>query len=185
MAQQPQDSAQEASRGDNAKRYGKLGLFVGAIAGLLTGGGIMGMVQMGLLAGGAAAMGGAVAGNKLNPLLDKVMDKIPGIGRKPAPAVDTPSAEVEMPMVVQTRARAEAPAQDVMPQVVQQNQRAVNSIDPAVLAQARQQTGSSMESAREGMDPNAAVVNASSLPSEWVGRQGVKAPTHQGPSISQ
>lgn len=184
MAQQPQDTVNEASRGDNAKRYGKIGLLIGAVAGLLTGGGIMGMVQMGLLAGGASALGGAVAGNKLNPMVDKLMEKIPGIGRKSRNSeADVTAPEVDMPMVVQTRSQQQEA--EVMPQVVQQNQRAVDAIDPAILAQARTETGSSMDAARQGMDPNAAAMSANSLPSEWVGRQGVKAPTHQGPSISQ
>lgn len=185
MAQEQQNQANEASRGDNAKRYGKIGLLIGAVAGLLTGGGLAGMVQMGLLAAGAGAVGGAATGNKINPIADKVLGMIPGF--KKSPKQQAPAAEPELERSAAGPVFREVqPEQAVAaaPAVAQENFRAVGSIDPSVLASARQNTGTSLEAASKGMDPNAAAVSVGGAQQEWVSRQGAKPPTHQGSAMS-
>lgn len=189
MAEQPQDNQEQASRGDNAKRYGMIGMLLGAVMGLVKGGGIAGMVQMGLLAGGAAAVGGAVAGNKLNPLTDKIMGMIPGLKGKaqskeaPAPQMEPQLEHSTGPVFREVTAIQEVPTQGAA--IEQENFRAVESIDPAVLAGARAQAGTSMDTAREGMAADAKAMSASRLPEEWVSSRGAKAPTHEGPAMRQ
>lgn len=186
MAQNPQDTSKEASRGANAKRFGKFGLLAGAVLGLLQGGGIAGMVQMGVMMAGVGAVGGAAAGDKLNPLADKLMGMIPGLKKAQGQGKAAPQAEPEM---VQTQGpvfrETSAEKGTAAPAVEQENFRAVDSVDPSLLAQARQQAGNSVRTAGEDMDPSTPAMSAAGLPQEWVSRQGSKQPTHEGPSVRQ
>lgn len=73
----PQQTQHSQSAGQNARRYGIMGLVAGALFGLFTGG-VPGMLKMALIGGGASAVGGAVIGNKINPLMDRLLDMLPG-----------------------------------------------------------------------------------------------------------
>jgi hypothetical protein len=172
--QNPQDS--ERSRGDNAKRFGKIGLLVGAVLGLAQGGGVIGLLQMGLLVGGVAAAGGAIAGNKLNPMFDKVMGMVPFFNKgqqKAQQQGNSPEVQVAQAPAQPQQQAAQAPMQaqaQHAPAVSPEDVRALDSIDPALLAGAREQTGQSMRSAGEGME---------------AGARPTPRPTHEAPMMRQ
>lgn len=178
--EQPQEN--QANRGQNAKRFGKIGLLVGAVAGLLTGGGIPAVLQMALLGAGASALGGAVAGEKLNPMLDKVMGMLPG---RKKPQQEAPSGEVEE--LIESRPQVYK-MQDAPEQAAGKKQEAyrdVGAIDSSVLENARAATGASVRNAGQGMEANTKPVEPGRLPEEWASREGYKRPTHEGPAIRQ
>lgn len=177
---------QKASRGDNAKRLGKVGLLVGAIAGLLSGGGIPAIIQFSLLAGGVSAAGGAVAGDKITPMLDKVTGFLPWNKNKApeTPKVDIPEIDENRKPVFQLvdepeQEKAAAPEQ-------QANYRPVSAIDSSVLENARAATGASVRSAGEGMAADAKAMEPGRIPDEWVSREAHgKRATHEGPAVRQ
>lgn len=186
MAAPNENPAQNAQpdRGANAKRFGKFGLLAGAVIGLLSGGGFPAIMQFALLGGGASALGGAVAGDKLNPMLDKVMGMLPG--RKKAP--ETP--QVDIPQIDENRGEAvfqliDEPAKaKTAPE--QETYRPVSAIDSTVLENARAATGASVRTAGEGMSADAKAMDPSRLPDEWVSREAAgKRATHEGPAVRQ
>lgn len=180
MVAQPANTNPEPSRGENAKRFGKLGLLVGAIVGLTQGGGIMGALQMGMMGAGVAAAGGAVAGNKLNPMLDKVMGMIPGFNKGQS---KEKQADSGVSQEVSFEPQREPQRRDVNVSVSRENARAVDSIDPALLASARENAGESLRSAGEGMDPKAVPVTARGA-QEWVSPDAAhKRPTHDASPV--
>lgn len=176
-----------SGRGANAKRFGKFGLLIGAVVGLLSGGGVPAILQFALLGGGASALGGAVAGDKLNPLVDKVFGMLPGRKKAPeAPQVEIPQIDENRQAVFQLLDDPEqAQSQQAQPEKAAApatgQYRPVSAIDSTVLENARAATSASVRSAGEGMDPNAQPMTNGRLPEEWVSRNAEgKRANHAG-----
>lgn len=189
MATSNQNAEQHAqsSRGQNARRYGKMGLFAGAILGLLSGGGFGGMLQFALVGAAGSAVGGAVAGDKLNPMMDKLFGMLPFGKKTPqTPQQQMPQAdenrkvepvEMEDPMAGKTQ------AQTVTAQAAY---RPVSEVDATVLENARAATSASVRSAGEGMSADARAVDPARQGMEWVSPDAAgKRATHGAPARSQ
>jgi hypothetical protein len=156
-----------------------MGLLAGAVLGLAQGGGFAGMLQMGILAGGALAVSGVVAGSVLNPLADRIAGMLPGFGKKQS--MDAAAQAPSLQQVAQTHDFS-PPAMEPLPQQTQetgQSPSGLSHVAPEVLAATRAEANSSMAAARTGMNPYEKPVSATHLPDEWVSRHAAgKQPTH-------
>lgn len=163
--QQPAEDA-NPTRGQNAKRFGKYGLILGAVLGLATGG-IFGIARSALLFGGVGLLAGATAGNKLNPLVDKLTGFIPKLREK----FQSPEAGI-------------TPEQVVAPQVDAgvATTKGLDSLDPSLLADVRGQVNDAVAKGRAGAEAiNTAAVEAVTVPGApngWVDAVSKKQPTH-------
>lgn len=184
------ETQQAPSRRDNAVRVAKFGLLAGAVFGLFGGGGLLGALKMGgMFALGSAALG-AVAGNKINPLLDRVTSLLPGKGGKEKAAF----AEAAAPAQQQEVKGPETGAGDIAPthtvevsnpygsKVSVQTHRPISELAPELLAGARANSEESLAKAGEGMSADA----QAGLPDQWQSRDAAgKRVTHGGSAALQ
>lgn len=180
MAQQQSNNPTQRQQ---AYRIGRMGVVAGALFGLLTGGGLMGALQMAALFGAGGAVGGAVAGDKLEPAFNKLgelFQRLTGRGEKPQPEQPAVQHEPKLPGVATTQepmldaqitedySRGPSPFRD------DQLQRLLPDIE-----QARQTVNAQAHDANDNAKPG--------LPREWT-RDAAAAqarPTHAGTSMRQ
>lgn len=181
MAQQPSNNPTQRQQ---AYRIGRMGVVAGALFGLLTGGGLMGALQMAAIGGVAGAAGGVVAGDKLEPVFNKLgemFQRMTGRGEKIQPTQPVVQHEPRLPGVAAT---AQEPMLDA--QITEDYSRGPSPFRDDQL----QQLLPDIEQARQVVNAQAHDANDNAkpgLPREWT-RDAAAAqarPTHAGTSMRQ
>ncbi|MGB1540464.1 MAG: hypothetical protein ACPG80_05840, partial [Rickettsiales bacterium] len=129
----------------DASRVAKFGMLLGLVAGMFTGGGLIGAVKMAGVFAAAGGVLGAVAGEKINP----VLDKISGVVRRRK----QPEAVAEEQVEENARGRGqecqrEASLEETI--VSPATCSPVSAVDAAMLEQAANATRGSVDKAWEG-----------------------------------
>lgn len=170
---QPQQDG-KASKTQNARRYGMLGLLAGAVLGLTSGGGIFAVFKMAMVVCGASALGGMVVGNKLNPLVNKFMDKLPGRKKQENGQGNAPQqAQGHAPVVQQQMEPTQQQGAVAAPPLVPQ--RSLMELGEEALNGIRTDTRATTEKAHKGMDPEAPPLTPASAPRQPMPTHDVNA----------
>ena len=185
------ETQQAPSRRENAVRVAKFGLLAGAVLGMFgvggAGGGLLGALKMGGMFALGSAVLGAVAGNKLNPLLDRVTSLLPGKGGKQqaaSAAVEAPvqQKEVQAPEAGVAQSHTMEVSNPYGSKVTVQTHRPISELAPELLAGARANSEESLAKAGEGMSADA----QAGLPDQWQSRDAAgKRVTHGGSAALQ
>ncbi|MBM3618624.1 MAG: hypothetical protein FJX23_08820 [Alphaproteobacteria bacterium] len=154
------------TRGQHARRFARVGMFIGAVVGL--GGGIGGVLKMALLGALGGAVAGGVAGEKLSPLADKIASFLPGKRKKQAQAVSAPVQQKLQEKVQAKPAPEMAQYQDL------------GSIDPQVLAELRDGVSGAVTKLKAASIAEAGMLKEGEVAQNggWVDAVSNKRPTH-------
>lgn len=168
-SEKPSTESNQPSRRDNAVRIAKYGALAGLVMGFFGGGGLVGAVKLAMVYGGAGALGGAVAGDKLNPVFDKIAGLF-GRGKKEGNCGQKPEGEEAACGPSRSVAATVAPSLAEETFVGTPTYNPVKSVSG--LDEVRSAATKAIDDAGQGMDPN----TPAAMPQNFV----PKKPTHPG-----
>lgn len=171
VKQDSQKQEGQATRGQHARRFARIGMLVGAVMGL--GGGVAGVLKFALLGAAGGAVAGGVAGSKLAPLADKLSGFLPGRRKGKTQEAAVGASPALSQAVSPERPQVKAPLDE-------QFYKDIGSIDPEVLAEIREGINGAVTKLKASSIAEAGMAKEGTVAENggWVDAVSNKRPTH-------